>query len=62
MAEPREILDQLGAAWSPDFDDYAAGRIDISAVRCVLCQTSPCECPPFGTPEYLELIQRRHGK
>lgn len=62
MTDAREILDQLGATWSPDFDDYAAGRVDASAIRCALCQTTPCTCPPFGTPEYFALIQRRHGK
>lgn len=22
----------------------------------------PCDCPPFGTPEYLDLIAKRHAK
>lgn len=32
-----QILDQLGARWSPDFDDYATGKT-------VLCE-GKCQCP-----------------
>lgn len=59
---PVEALDQLGAIWSPDFDAYASGQIDASQLRCVLCQQAPCNCPAFGTPEYLVLVRRLHGK
>jgi len=48
--------------WSPDFDAYASGKLDISRVRCALCQHSPCDCPEFGTPEYFALIDQRHGR
>jgi hypothetical protein len=60
--DPEEILDRLGAKWSPDFEAYAAGEIDASQVRCVLCERAPCSCPEFGTAEYLKLIDRRHGR
>lgn len=53
---------ELGALWSPDFDAYASGELPASAVRCVLCLVAPCECPPFGTPEYFALLDRRHGR
>jgi hypothetical protein len=60
--DPTEAVDELGAQWSPSFDDYAAGRIDASQIRCVLCRLVPCGCPPFGTPEYLDLVRALHGK
>ena len=43
-ADPRELLEQLGAVWSPDFDAYASGALPAHLVRCVLCQTAPCAC------------------
>ena len=60
--DPVGALEQLGALWSPDFDAYASGQLDISQVRCVLCQQAPCQCPPFGSDEYFDLIDRRHGR
>ena len=54
-------VNALGAVWSPDFDAYAAGQIDASAVRCVLCTHAPCDCPPFGSREYLAQLDRLHG-
>jgi hypothetical protein len=60
--DPVAALDQLGAKWSPDLDDYAAGRIDAAAIRCVLCEHAPCDCPPFGSPAYLALVGRRYGR
>jgi len=60
--DPKEMLDQLGAQWSPDFDAYARGEIGASQVRCVLCTHAPCDCPEFGTPEYFKLLDRRHGR
>jgi hypothetical protein len=60
--DPVEQVTALGALWSPDLDDYATGRIPASAVRCVLCGTAPCTCPPFGTAEYFALVARRHGR
>lgn len=59
MTDPMEILDQLGAQWSPDFDAYAAGK--TSSPRCVVCLRSPCACPEFGSEEYFALLERRHG-
>jgi L-lactate utilization protein LutB len=60
MREPGEMLEELGAAWSPDFDAYAAGQ--PAAIRCVLCKACPCQCPPFGTPEYFALLDKVHGR
>ena len=65
MSNPRDPIDavnDLDAKWSPDFDAYASGRLDASSVRCALCEQAPCQCPPFGTPEYLALLNRRHGR
>lgn len=42
--DPLEVLEELGAEWSPDFDTYASGKIPLSQVRCVLCRTAPCSC------------------
>ncbi len=60
--DPRSLLSQLSAAWSPDFDAYATGQLDASQVRCVLCTRAPCRCPEFGTSEYLALLDKRHGR
>jgi hypothetical protein len=57
----REALEQLGAVWSPDFNAYAAGELAPGAVRCALCQHAPCNCPPFGSPEYYALLDARHA-
>lgn len=51
----------MSVLWSPDFDRYAAGELAIADVRCALCGHTPCDCPPFGSPEYFELIDRRHN-
>lgn len=52
----------LDAVWSPDFAAYATGQLGASEVRCVLCGHAPCDCPPFGTPEYMALTDRLHGR
>lgn len=65
MTQPKnakEMLDQLGAKWSPDIDDFLDGKIDLAQMRCALCQQKPCKCPEFGTPEYLALLDKRHGR
>ena len=54
--------DEISVKWSPDFGAYAAGELDLSQVRCALCANAPCQCPEFGTPEYFELLDRRHGR
>ncbi|WP_030439848.1 hypothetical protein [Actinoplanes subtropicus] len=59
---PVKTVNKLGAKWSPDFDAYASGRIRADQVRCVLCQHSPCNCPPFGSDAYLALINKVHGR
>jgi hypothetical protein len=61
-ADPVDALNRLGAIWSPDFDAYASGQLDASRVRCALCQHAPCDCPPFGTAEYVALLDARHGR
>ena len=60
--DPVEILNSLGALWSPDLDAYLSGERDAAKLRCALCQHAPCDCPEFGTPEYFALIDRRHGR
>ena len=60
--DPVAAVNWLDAVWSPDFDAYASGQHDASCIRCVLCQHAPCGCPPFGTPEYVALIDARHGR
>ena len=62
IRNPRKVLDRLGAVWSPDFSAYASGQLDASQARCLLCGHVPCDCPPFGTPGYLALVDRLHGR
>ncbi|MEV6604730.1 hypothetical protein [Kutzneria sp. NPDC051319] len=38
-----------------------AADLDSPCPTCVLCQTTPCSCPPFGTTAYFALVNRRHG-
>ncbi len=45
QADPVEILNSLGAQWSPDLDDWLDGKVAVP--RCVLCGTAPCECRPI---------------
>lgn len=58
----KEVLDALGAKWSPDMDDFLAGKVELGQMRCVLCEEKPCVCPEFGSPAYLALIDKRHGR
>ena len=51
----------MSALFSPNFDDYASGKIPASEIICVLCCNSPCCCPPFGTDAYFALTDFRHG-
>lgn len=62
MKDPVDAVNGLGAVWSPDFAAYAAGDISAHQIRCALCGLAPCDCPPFGTPEYIELVNRAHGR
>ncbi|MFI0487651.1 hypothetical protein [Actinomadura sp. 9N215] len=59
-ATPADVA--LSVITSADFGAYAAGQIDATQVRCALCETAPCECPEFGTPEYFALLDRRHNR
>jgi len=56
-----KIVNRLGARWSPDFGSYASSQLDISQVRCALCEMAPCQCPPFMSDEYVALVKRLHG-
>lgn len=55
------VANELGALWSPNLDQYIASG-GASGLLCVLCRISPCSCPPFGSPEYVALMNRRHGR
>lgn len=46
---------------SKDLGDYTSGKKTIAQIKCALCQHAPCDCPPFGTPEYFALLDRVHG-
>ncbi len=59
-----EVAGRLsGAAWSPNLDDYATGRIDADRVHCLMCDV-PCtgEQPEFVTPAYMAALDRSHGR
>ena len=53
---------KLSVKVSPDFDAYASGQVPAHAIRCVLCKHAPCNCPPFGSDEYMKLLDRVHGQ
>ena len=42
--DPAEILDALGAKWSPDLGAFLEGRLELHQMRCVLCGKAPCAC------------------
>ncbi|GII26493.1 hypothetical protein [Planosporangium mesophilum] len=52
---------RVTVAVSPDLGAYATGALRADQIRCALCTHAPCDCPPFGTPAYFDLIARRHG-
>ena len=56
MNEPTatEVVTALGGIIAAD--------LDSPCPTCVLCESQPCSCPPFGTREYFALVNRRHGK
>lgn len=61
--DPTAALEQAASVkWSPDFGAYAAGDLDGSQVRCVLCGHAPCDCPETFSPEYFALLDKLHGK
>jgi hypothetical protein len=62
MSTNRSGRGGISAVWSPDFEAYATGALDASAIRCALCEKAPCACPEFGSPEYFELLDRRHNR
>ena len=64
--DPRGALEALGAAWSPDFDAYASGRLPVERVRCLMCESAPCECQArglvFGSAAYFARMDAMHGR
>lgn len=66
MTDPREILEQLGARWSPDFEAYASGQMPAHMVRCLMCESAPCECSArglvFGSAAYFARTDAMHGR
>ncbi len=63
---PTDALTQLGAVWSPSFDDYATGRIRADQIECLMCGQAPCgtpnPCPTFGSAEYMARLDEIHGR
>lgn len=49
--------EKFSVKWSPNFAER-----DIAKIVCALCEKAPCGCPPFGTPEYMALLDQRHGR
>jgi hypothetical protein len=50
---------------SPDLDAYAAGRIGVEQIECLMCERKPCSCTtdfPFGSPQYLARTREIHGR
>ncbi len=66
MTDSVEVVNGLGAVWSPDFDAFAEGRLDASGVRCLMCEQAPCgtprPCPTFGSVEYMRRLDEIHGR
>jgi hypothetical protein len=64
--DPAEILAELGAQWSPDFDAYASGTLPAHLVRCLMCESAPCECQArglvFGSAAYFARLDAMHGR
>lgn len=51
----------MTGAVSPDLSAYASGELAAHEVTCALCQQAPCNCPEFGSAEYFDLLDQRHG-
>lgn len=63
MNDPKVILDQLGAKWSPAFS--RPGPLVFTSRDCVLCgPDQDCRCAEveFGSPEYFARIDALHGR
>jgi hypothetical protein len=61
LADPVAALEALGARFSPDFAAYAAGELDVSQVRCLLCGVAPCQCRQCEAP-YSTYLGRARGE
>ena len=66
LMDPREIMNELGARYSPDIDAYASGQLEVSQVRCLLCEHAPCDCREigltFGSAAYFDRLDAMHGR
>lgn len=51
-SDPVDKLNQLGARWSPNIDDYTMGKIGVHQIICVLCGKAPCVCRPCPKCEW----------
>jgi hypothetical protein len=64
--DPVTVLAELGAAWSPDFEAYASGRLSVAQIRCLMCEQAPCDCEAlgltFGSDAYFARLDEIHGR
>lgn len=44
MSDPVDQLNDLGAEWAQNLDQYAHGEISAHQIQCVLCKKAPCAC------------------
>lgn len=58
--QPVEVAPGVSGYVSGDLGDWLDGT--VAAPTCVLCAHQPCDCPEFGTDEYLAAIKKLHGK
>ena len=60
-ADPRELLDAMGAKWAPNLDAWINGEADSPG--CALCGPGCTGVHPgFGTQAYFDLIDKAHGR
>lgn len=68
MSDPVEVFTALGGQFAPNLDDYAAGRISVTQIQCLLCQKAPCVCGPcpdcqwHGAPDNCQACGRTTGE
>src|SRR5260221_94372 len=56
-----DMPEGMSVVWSPDLDRYLAGE-NPGTIRCAICKNAPCECPAFGSDEYIALLDKAHGR
>ena len=44
MSDPVDQLNDLGAEWAQNLDQYASGELAAHQIQCVLCKKAPCAC------------------